>query len=163
MGMEGNNIRSTRRSIMLLILPALMLVLIAVVLDQRSKTKLSRDYMELVVKGAQDGEGVSQQHLAFFEEYLGRSSLRRGLFATIFGFALFIVPFIGGFVLRWGYAFASVPPGPVEPRLLALTSVGSLMDLLWVGGVIVFWYGIANLVIWFLVDKPRLRRLHAGE
>jgi hypothetical protein len=57
----------------------------------------------------------------------------------------------------------TLPPGPVEPRLLALTSIGSLMDLLWVGGVIVFWYGIANLVIWFLVDKPRLKRLHAGE
>jgi hypothetical protein len=144
---------STRRYRMLLVLPVLMLILIAVVLDQRTKARFSRDYMELIAKGRHENEAISEKHIAFFEEYVGRSTLRRGLFAAVFGFALFIVPFIGGFILRWGYSFAPVPPGPVEPRLLALTSI-------WVGGVIVFWYGVANLAIWFLVDKPRLRRLH---
>jgi hypothetical protein len=154
---------STRRLQMLLVLPVLMLIIIAVILDNRTKAKFSRDYMELIAKGGSQGEGLSEAHLSFFEEYLGRSALRRGLFATVFGFALFVVPFVGGFALRFGHSFAHVPPGTVEPRLLALTSIGSLMDLLWVAGVIVFWYGIANLAIWFLVDKPRLKRLHAGE
>lgn len=148
---------------MLLVLPVLVLIVIAVILDHRTKARFSRDYMELIAKGSRQGEGLPEAHLAFFEEYLGRSALRRGLFATVFGFALFVVPFMGGFALRWGYSFAHVPPGAVEPRLLALTSIGSLMDLLWVAGVIVFWYGIANLAIWFLVDKPRLKRLHAEE
>jgi hypothetical protein len=148
---------------MLLVLPVLMLILIAVILDQRTKARFSRDYMELIAKRNREGEAIPEKHIAFFEEYLGRSTLRRGLFAAVFGFALFIVPFMGGFFLRFGYAFAHVPPGNLEPRLLALTSIGSLMELLWVGGVIVFWYGVANLAIWFLVDKPRLKRLHAGE
>ena len=144
---------------MLLILPAATMVLIALVLEHRRKDRFARDYMKFLTLRQEAGDTSDDERLLFFEEYLMRNSHRKGLFATVLGLALLVIPFAGRFILfPFVHAVGRVPPGPGVPALFPIAAIGGLADLLYIAGMLVLAYGVANLAIWFFVDKRRLEK-----
>ncbi len=144
---------------MLLILPAVIIALIALVLEHKRKDRFAQDYMKFLSMRQEAGDTSDDKRLLLFEEYLMRNSHRKGLFATVLGLALLVIPFVGRFILfPFVHAVGRVPPGSGMPALFPIAAIGGMADILYIAGMLVLAYGVANLVIWFFVDKPRLDR-----
>ena len=107
-----------------------------IVLNHLRRDRFMRDYMRLLSESTKEGFGPSSQRLYALEEYLQKGSLRRSIMAFTLGITVLLIPLLRNLVKTEG----------VRNGALA-------------GGILICAYGIGNLVIWLLIDRPHSKRL----
>jgi hypothetical protein len=139
----------------LLVLALLPLILLAAILASERKRRWTRTYLE-IAKAETSNPDAQREALRLLEEHTRGSSLRRGVFGTVFGIVLLVIPAVmRGFMMAIPAELYAPSPVPLLP--FAYTS--GLMGLALLTGVVVLGYGIANLAVWFFADRRREERV----
>jgi hypothetical protein len=114
---------------------ALIIFGVWIVLNHLRKQTLVKDYLELQKKALEKGEKVSLKELIMFEHSRTQNSLRLGIIALILGLAVFLV------------GFMDITPNPSDTDPIEI--------IFQITGIIIVAFGIGNLAVWKLIDKPR--------
>jgi hypothetical protein len=122
-----------REETVILILPAFVIIVAAVILVHLRKERLLAVYAELASKGYDTDESDIYDVLRPLREIVLTESLRRGILSSVLGAAVFAVAFLGIVEVE------SVPH--------------SFLKLL---SIVVAAHGCGNLIVWFVVDRPRM-------
>ncbi|MFH1680166.1 MAG: DUF6249 domain-containing protein [Candidatus Eisenbacteria bacterium] len=123
---------------MIFLLTVVLVIVVAVVLHFVRKERLWREYLVMLERSSREGGEASGEGFRVLRDYVLTGSLRNGIVATAIGAALLLFIDPGPF----GFCGPS-SDGP-------WSFFGSV-------GVIVLAYGIGSLLVYALVDKPRLR------
>jgi hypothetical protein len=107
-----------------------------IVLNHLRRDRFMRDYMRLLSESTKEGNDPSNQRLLALEEYLQKGSLRRSIMAFVLGITVLVIPLLRNLVRTEGVRNGAL-----------------------VGGILICAYGIGNLLIWLLIDRPRSERL----
>lgn len=128
---------------MVLIGPVFLLIFIWIVMSQWRKRQFEREYIELRRREIEKGLDGSMSDSFYYERFNGGGAVRIAIVAIVLGLILLLI-FSGrwlayfGFPHIWGFG----------PRSF-FTMVG----------VIAIALGLANVLVWLFVDKPRRDRI----
>ena len=129
-------------------------VLLAVLLAFERRRRLTRTYLEIAKSPTSDPE-AQREALRLLEAHTRGSSLRRGVFGTVFGLVLVIIPMVMRVFMR---AIPEDVVGEAPGLVLAFAEPWARMGLLLIAGLVVLGYGIANLAVWLLADRREERK-----
>ncbi|UCF05863.1 MAG: hypothetical protein JSV33_02160 [bacterium] len=107
-----------------------------IVLNHLRRDRFMRDYMRLLSESTKEGNGLFNQRLLALEEYMQKGSLRRSIMAFVLGITVLVIPLLRNLIRTEGVRNGAL-----------------------VGGILICAYGIGNLLIWLLIDRPRSERL----
>jgi hypothetical protein len=118
---------------MVLILPAFFIITVAVILLHARKERFLTQYAALAAKGLEHGSSATEEALRPMRELMLTESLRRGILSSVLGAAILAVALLARF---------AVEPLP-----------GSFLVVV---GIIVLALGLGSLIVWLVVDRPRM-------
>lgn len=121
--------------LLVLILPVVFILGLALVLLHVRRERWLSQYAALAAKASEQGGAAVEEALRPMRELMLTESLRRGILCGVLGAAILAMAFVARFS---GEPF----PGP----------------LLLVVGLLVLAAGVASLIAWFVVDRPRMPR-----
>lgn len=128
---------------MQLIGPVFILILVWIVMSQWRKRQFEREYIELRKREIEKGVTQSVSDSFYHQRFNGGSAMRVGIVALVLGATLLLI-----FSGRWLF-FLGFPPiwGFGPGRFFVMV------------GIIAIAIGLANLLVWIFVDRPRRDRL----
>jgi hypothetical protein len=129
---------------MQLIGPVFILILVWIVMSQWRKRQFEREYLELRRREIEKGVTGSVSDSFYYQRFNGGSAMRVGIVALVLGATLLLL-----FSAR-GLFFLGFPHH--------IWGFGAGKFFIMVG-IIAIAIGLANMLIWIFVDKPRRDRI----
>ncbi|MCU0611449.1 MAG: hypothetical protein MUE60_06630 [Candidatus Eisenbacteria bacterium] len=133
------------------VLVLMPLVFLAALLAFERRRRLTRTYLE-IAKSPSSGPDTQREALRMLEAHTRGSSLRRGIFGTVFGLVLVIIPLMLRVFMR---AIPEDVVGHAPGLVPAFAQPWAQMGLLLIAGLVVLGFGVANLAVWLLADRHK--------